>query len=255
MYKRCEKPAPQTTIDLTGLGDPCDIYKNMLNKIDALRRLKAQWAQCDITRFDVQFQLADAMTYYFTIFDKANGERYEWSVRKEYTKESAEHAFERDYMESALRYNSGLRRALDDHLEALQEDSPDAFYRLQETTNGYRVWRPITGRLGVVPMELSFVGRPGVLPIDVPQHPLIWEYLGGIQGEAGRSLARAVLRMMKQGVVFHSAERTVVGDYRNITFIGRSPRNEQSYIETTMVIQEIDRPDGDLSQYHQYFTE
>lgn len=255
MYKRCEKPAPNTTIDLTGLGDPCDIYKNMLNKIEALRRLRSQWPLCDITRFDVQFQLADAMSYYFTIFDKANGERYEWTVRKEYTKESAEHAFERDYRESALRYNSSLRRALDDHLEALQEDFPDAFYKLQETATGYRVWRPISGRLGVVPMELSFVGTPGVLPDDIVNDPLIWDYLGNIPGEAGRSLCRAVHRMIKAGTVFDKVERTVVKDYRNIILHGKAYRNEQTHTAVTLVIQEIAMQDIDLNQYHEYFTE
>lgn len=255
MYKRCEKPAPLTTIDLSGLGDPCDIYKNMLNKIDALRRLQSQWAQCDITRFDVQFQLADAMTYYFTIFDKANGERYEWSVKKEYTKESPEHAFERDYRESALRYSAGLARALDDHLEALQEDYPAMFYRKEETATGYRVWRPIFGKLGIVPMELSFVGMPGVMPIDTFNSELIWEYLGNIPGEAGRAVCRAVRRMIKQGVVFDKVDRVIVGDYRNITLIGKGYRNEQTHTEVRLVLQEINMKDLDLNQYHQYFTE
>ena len=183
MYRRCEKPAPITTIDLSVYGNPCDIYQNMLNRIDALRRLQSQWPRCDISRFDVQFQLSDAMTYYFTILDKANGERYEWSVRKEYTSETPVHAFERDYNESALRYNSGVRRALDDHLEALQEQLPSALYRMEETSTGYRVFRPIMANLGIVPFELAFSSVAGELPTGGVIHPEIWDYIGNIPGE------------------------------------------------------------------------
>lgn len=255
MYRRCEKPAPITTIDLSVYGDPCDIYQNMLNRIDALRRLQNQWPRCDIGRFDVQFQLSDAMTYYFTILDKANGERYEWSVQKEYTKESPEHAFERDYNESALRYNSGVRRALDDHLEALQDQSPGAFYRMDETTTGYRVFRPIMGNLGVVPFELSFTGIPGELPEGGVTHPEIWDYIGNIPGEAGRAIARMATRMIKQGVVFDKVDRVIVKDYRSIVLQGYSYRNAETHIAVKMTLQEIAAPDDDLVKYHEYFTE
>jgi hypothetical protein len=254
MYKRCEKPAPLTTIDLSLYGNPCDIYQNMLNRIDALRRLRSQWPRCDISRFDVQFQLSDAMTYYFTIFDKANGERYEWSVRKEFTKESPEHAFERDYNESALRYNEGVRRALDDHLEALQEDFPAFHYQLEETTNGYRVWRPIMGELGVVPFQLDFVGLPGVAVLPGVPVDDIWSYIGNIPGEAGRAIARLVRRLIKLGVVFDKIDRTVIKDYRNIVLEGYAYRNSDTHTRVRMTLQEVAMLDADLDQFHEIFT-
>lgn len=255
MYKRCEKPAPDTTIDLSVFGDPCDIYQNMLNRIEALRRLQSQWPLCDITRFDVQFQLVNANAYMFTIFDKANSERYEWTVEKEYTKESPEHAFERDYNDSMVRYNAGALRALDDYLEAIQENDPSAYYRKEETTSGHRVWRPIRGGLGLVPFEFSVkaVNGPAIQPRVL--HPEIWEYIGNIPGEAGRSIARMVKRLIKRGVVFDKAERTIVKDYRKVTLSGTVFRNAQTHNVVTITMQEIALSDGDLFQYHQYFTE
>jgi hypothetical protein len=255
MYRRCEKPAPITTIDLSVYGNPCDIYQNMLNRIDALRRLQSQWPRCDISRFDVQFQLSDAMTYYFTILDKANGERYEWSVRKEYPNETPVHAFERDYNESALRYNSGVRRALDDHLEGLQEQSLSALYRMEETDTGYRVFRPIMGSLGVVPFDLTFVGTTGPLPTNGVIHPDIWDYIGTIPGEAGRAIARMVTRLIKLGVMFNKAERVIVKDYRSIVLEGYAYRNAETHTAVKLTLQELAVPDSDLIQYHQYFTE
>lgn len=255
MYKRCEKPAPNTTIDLGVFGDPCNIYQNMLNRIDALRRLRSKWPRCDISRFDVQFQLADAMTYYFTIMDKANGERYEWSVRKEYTKESAEHAFERDYNESALRYNAGVRRALDDHLEALEEEYPTAHYRLEETGTGYRVWRPIVQTVGVVPFQLDFLGMPGDGVALGPPRDDIWDYLGNIPGEAGRAVARLVKRLINLGVTFHHIERVVIKDYRSIVLEGYAYRNSTTYTKVRLVLQEVALSDTELDQYHEIFTE
>jgi len=254
MYKRCEKPAPNTTIDLSVFGNPCDIYQNMLNRIDALRRLRSQWPRCDIGRFDVQFQLSDAMTYYFTIFDKANGERYEWSVRKEYTKESAEHAFERDYNESSLRYNAGVRRALDDHLEALEEEYPNAHYRLEETDNGYRVWRPIVGDVGVVPFQLDFIGYPGAGIFPGEPRTDIWDYIGNIPGEAGRAVARLVRRLIKLGVVFDHVERNIVKDYRAIVLEGYAYRNSDTHTKVKLTLQEVALLDRELDQYHEIFT-
>lgn len=254
-YKRCEKPAPDTSIDLSGFGDRCDIYQNMLNRIDALRRLRNQWPRCDISRFDVQFQLSDAMTYMFVITDKASGEYYEWSVRKEYSKESAVHAFERDYNESALRYNSGVSRALEDYLEGLQEQEPTAYYQLNETENGYRVWRPIRSNLGLVPFELTFIGKYGITEIpELPALP-IDEFIGNIADEPGRAVDRLVKRLIKLGVIFHTADRETIKDYRKVTLVGRAYRNDQTHTEVKLVLQEIAMADGDLYKYHQYFTE
>ncbi|QBJ02549.1 virion structural protein [Pseudomonas phage Psa21] len=255
MYRRCEKPAPNTTIDLSVYGNPCDIYQNMLNRIDALRRLKDQWPRCDFSRFDVQFQLSDAMTYMFVITDKANGEMYQWSVEKEFTKESAQHAFERDYNESALRYNSGVRRALDDHLEALQEDYAALLYRAEETDTGYRVWRPIVGPVGLVPFQLEFIGLPGVAVLPGVPREDIWDYIGNIPGEAGRAVARLVKRLIKLGVVFDSVERTVIKDYRSIVLEGYAWRNESTHTKVRMTMQEIAMLDKDLEQYHKLYTE
>lgn len=254
-YKRCEKPTPDTSIDISVFGDPCGIYQNMLNRIDALRRLQSRWPRCDITRFDVQFQLINAMTYMFVITDQANGERYEWSVAKEFTKESPQSAFERDYNESALRYNSGVRRAIDDYLEGLQEQEPGAFYRLNETDTGHRVWRPIIGGLGLVPFELLFVGKPTAFDPNAVQHPDLWEYLGNIPGEPGRSIARMVKRLIKLGVVFDLVTREIVKDYRKIVLVGQAYRTNNTHTEVQLVLQEIAMSDENLITYHQYFTE
>ena len=61
--------------------------------------------------------------------------------------------------------------------------------------------------------------------------------------------------MIKQGVVFDKVDRVIVGDYRNITLIGKGYRNEQTHTEVRLVLQEINMKDLDLNQYHQYFTE
>ena len=156
-YKRFEKPQIDTTIKIWELGDPCSVYQNLMNLRDALRRLQNPWPDCDITRFDVQWQLIDSMTYMFVLKDKVTGEVYEWSVRKEYTKESAEHAFTRYYNEAAIHFNAGAYRALQDYVEALQDEYPEAHYKLEEHKTGWRVFRPIRRKLGLVPFELTFL--------------------------------------------------------------------------------------------------
>lgn len=255
MYKRCEKPAPDTTIDISVFGDPCSIYQNMLNRIDALRRLQAKWPRCDISRFNVQFQLIDAMTYMFTIEDKANGETYEWSVRKEWTKEPPELAFERDYNESALRYNKGVVSALDDYLEAIDELNPERLYRQEETAKGYRVWRPIMGGLGLTPFEVSFTGIQGIVPLGRALLPDIDDFFGNIPGEPGRAIKRLIKRLTLLGVVFDQPQREIVKDYRRLVLTGKAYRTATTQTEVRIVLQEIALADDELYQYHQYFTE
>lgn len=255
MYKRCEKPSPNTTIDLNGLGDPCSIYQNMLNRIDAIRRLRNVWPRCDISRFDVQFQLIDSMTFMFTVEDKASGERYEWSVPKESLRETPVTAFERDYNESALRYNRGVESALDDYLEALEEDYPARHYRLEETTNGYRVWRPIMGGLGLTPFAVTFTGTPGVMDTTQVMVPDIDDFFGNIPGEPGRAINRLIKRLTRLGVVFDQPERELVKDYRRLVLTGKAYRTVNTVTRVTITLQEIALEDTELYQYHQYFTE
>lgn len=254
-YKRCERPAPDTTIKLFELGESCTVYQNMLNRIDALRRQQNPWPPCDLERFDVKWQLINVMTYMFVLVDRATQETFEWSVVKAYPRETADHAWVREYNESAIRYNAPAYRALQDYVEALQDQFPTARYQLQERVNGWRAFRPITGKIGVVPFEMTFKAKPGAMQQDRMIHQDVWDAVSTIPGEAGLAVARMMQRQQKAGVYFNEVIQFVVKDYRTLIIKGHAFRDEETHTEVMIKLQEVAMSDVDLSLYHEYYTE
>jgi hypothetical protein len=254
-YRRCEKPTPDTSIDLSGLGGPCDVYKAMQNKIKAIKDCRVVGPLCDPTRFEVQFQLTDASSYMFVITDNETGEQVGYSVRKEFPKESAQRAFERDWIESAIRYNSGVVRALEDHLEALQLAEPDAGFHLRNVCGGfgYQIYRPISPGMDVIPFKLDFVPIKGVITDPPTMEPRIWDVIGNVPGEQGRSLARLITRLMRLGVSFTSVEETAISEYYNWTIQGWVKRNDDSHIQVILTHQGNALSDEQLAAYHEYY--
>lgn len=130
------KPVIDTEIDLSKYPDVCTVGKQ-LNERERLKELcKRCGILCEPDDYSVQWTFINASTYGFVLTEKATGKTTSWSVMKDFPKESAQAAFERDFSEASLRYNSGVVRAIEDFLEAVRDMNPTANYKLECTDNG-----------------------------------------------------------------------------------------------------------------------
>lgn len=255
VYCRCEKPKVDSSIDPSVLGSPCEVYNALLNKKNALLAERVRGPVCDPLRFDVQFQLISTMTYMFTLTDNETGEVVSWSVEKQTVDETPQHAFELDYAVSTLRYNSGVRRALEDHLEALQEQYPQEGYQLVSTVHGFLVERAISGTIGLVPFQLDLLPYPGVQPETEPgATSAVWELIGGIPGEAGRALARLIQRYIKLGASWELASSTLTGGLTRNTLIGSAPATDDAHIRFVIQLRDHTATDEQLVVAHSYYA-
>jgi hypothetical protein len=247
------KPVVDTSIDLSQY-DVCQLGQQLKDRERLKDLCKRCNALCQPDAWSVQWQLIDATHYMFVLTEKATGQTLSWSVMKAFPNESAQAAFERDYIESTLRYNVSIMRALEDHLEALQDTNPTAHYRMECTATGYRIFRPIIVTLGLVPFQLDILTELGPVPLDRVTHPGLWEALAVVPGEAGRALARLVTRYMKLGVVFDTVEELTVQDYAKTTISGRIKRDNTTHYVVRLTRQDIQLTDPTLAQYHEYYT-
>lgn len=253
-YSRCEKPKVDTSIDTRGLGGACEVYNALRNKKLAIQARRIQGPACDPLRFSVQHQLTDSTTFMFVLTDNETGEDVAWSVKKLYIKETAEHAFQRDYVESALRYNSGVVRALEDHVEAFQVQYPGFGYLLESTESGYHITRPLTGSIAVVPFRMDILNIVGAQPYGRTTNPLIWDTVGGIAGEAGRSLARLLVRYIALGVVWDVEHIESAPGYTRTMLLGSAACNAESHIQFVIQLRDHQATDPQLANAHTYYA-
>lgn len=247
-----KREIPDTSIDIDGLGTNCDVWAHLKDMFDYLKEERVGAVPCDTKRYSVQHSLVDAMTYLFIITDHLTGETLEYTVVKEFTKEGPQEAFERDYRERELRYNRSIVRALEDHLEALQEVHPDDGYTLRRNKDGYRIFRPIKQDLGVVVFRVDYEVEDG--PVVMPRITSTTEF-PDVPGELGRSIELLIKRFGKLGVVFEEAVvDEKINDYREVSLTGRTFRSPWNHMKITISYQEIALDDDKLRRYHEYYT-
>lgn len=247
-----ERPLPDTNIDIDHMGSHCSVWAHMKDMFDYLAEERAGAVPCDSERYSVQFSFVDAMTFLFVLTDNLLGKTIEYTVRKEFTKESAQEAFERDYRERELRHNRGVVRALEDVLEAFTDANPSAGYKLSRHEDGYRISRPIQPNLGVIAFKIDH-------SVEITGVPITFDQFNGsfpdLPNDLGRAMEVLIKRFMKLGVVFEDVviEETIE-KYRKVYLTGHSFRTTFTHNVVKISLQEIAMTDSGLSAYHEYFT-
>lgn len=254
-----KRTPPENLIDFTGLGCPCDTWAHMKDQFTYLKDERAGVIPCKPDQFKVQWSGIDAMTYLFVVTDLLTGELCEYSVSKEYTHEGPEQAFERDYREKELRHNRGIKRAVDDTLEAFEELHPEVLYKLSEDHKGFKIHRPIRRDLGVVVWKVDYGVEMNIVPVPwdewwelYPDNPIT---IPDILPEIAQALILLIKRMRKVGVKFDRVDFNVIEDLKTIEIIGAAYRNNMSRSTVKIVYQEMDLTKQALNAYYEYYTD
>lgn len=254
-----KKTPPENLIDFTGLGCPCDTWAHMKDQFIYLRDERAGVIPCKPDQFKVQWSGIDAMTYLIAVTDLLTGELCEYSVSKEFTHESPEQAFERDYREKELRHNRGIRRAVDDTLEAFEELHPLIRYKLSEDHKGFTIHRPIQRELGIIVWKVEYGVKINERPISLeewyetyPEFPI---EIPDIMPEIAQALILLMKRMRKIGVKFERVDYRNIEDFKAIEIIGAAYRNDLTVSTVKIVYQEMDLTKQALNAYHEYYTD
>ncbi|ARV76666.1 virion structural protein [Pseudomonas phage Phabio] len=250
---------PDNTLDFTWLGCPCDTWAHLKDQFIFLADERAGVIPCKPDQFKVQWTGIDAMTYMIAVTDNLTGELCEYSVSKEYSHESPMDAFARDYRQKELRYNRGIRRAVDDTLEAFEDLHPDIRYKLSEDHKGFKIHRPIQRELGVVVWKIDYGVRSHIMPISNEE----WQQetpdnvieIPDILPEIAQALVVLLKRMRKIGIKFEDIVTETLGDFRKITINGVAYRNNVSTSTIKIVYQEMDLDKQTLNAYHEYYTD
>lgn len=248
------KPIVDTKIDLSQYPSVCDVGKQLKDRQRLQALCKTCNAVCTVDDYTVQWTGVDAMTYMFVLTEKATGQTWEWSVKKDFPKEGPQAAFERDYSEATLRHGPGIVRALEDFLEALQVLNPAAGYKMECTETGYRFFRPLEGELALVPFQLDILTDPTPFPETSVIHPELWDVIGSIEGEAGRSIARLVTRYLRLGVVFDSVEHNRDCKYHESVITGWRKRSDSTKHLVRITNRYVDLADPTLAHYYRYYN-
>ena len=122
------------------------------------------------------------------------------------------------------------------------------------TATGYRFFRPVDSDLGVVPLQLDILQVTSPVPEEAITNPEIWEVVGQIEGEAGRSLARMITRYMRLGVVFDTVTHRRDLEYHQSEIIGWRKRSDTTLHLVKITNRHIDLADPTLAHYHRYYT-
>lgn len=256
----CGKRTPPSNIlDFTHLGCPCDTWAHLKDQFIYLKDERAGVIPCKTDQFTVKWTGIDAMTYLMVVTDNLTGETCEYSVTREHTFESPMQAFERDWREKEIRYNRGIKRAVDDTLEAFEELNPNVPYKLSYDRKGYKIHRPIKPDLGIVLWKIDYGIEANIIPVPLVDWHIFYPdneiTLPDVAPEIGALLVLLIKRMRKAGVSFSHVDYKVIGDYKSIEIVGASYRDANSRNTIKIVYQEMDLDNHELRTYHEYYTD
>lgn len=251
---------PDTDIPFDHLGCPCDTWAHLKDMFVYLKDERAGVVPCKPEQFKVQWTFIDATTYMFVVSDNLTGETIEYSVVKEFTKESPEQAFERDWRQRELVYNRGVIRALDDLLEAMEETNPTTVYKLQRTPmKQYVIHKPIQSDLGVVvfKVDYSVETRLGDPITKEEWKALVIDQaitLPAVVDKIAYGTDVLLKRLRKIGVRFTGIVSEELEDLSRFTITGVGYRDNTTNTVVRISYQEMDLSNPTLNAYHEYFT-
>lgn len=254
-----KRPTPSTDLDFSYLGCPCDTWAHMKDQFIYLKDERAGVIPCKPDQFRLQWSHVDAMTYLMIVTDKLTGEVIEYSVSKEFTKESPEEAFARDYREKEVRHNRGIKRAIDDTLEAFEEMHPSINYKLSYHHKGYYIHQPIRRDLGVICWKVEYGVASNIELLPQYEWDLVYSdqpvVLPPIAYPISQALVLLIKRMRKVGINFQLVDYKQFEDMNTIEITGVSYRNNATHNTIKIVYQEMDLTKPTLNAYHEFYTD
>lgn len=251
---------PDSNIDFEHMGCPCDTWAHLKDMFVYLKDERAGVIPCKPEEFTVQWSTIDAMTYMFVVSDKITGETIEYSVSKEFTKESPEQAFERDWRFRELVYNRGVNRAMEDLLEAMEETNPRTRYKLSRVPmKQYVIHKPIKDDLGVIVFKVDYEAEWRDMPHMSKDE---WEKvyhnvpvpLPDIVSKVAYGTEVLLKRFRKIGVRFTRIVCEELEDLSRFTIEGVAYRDHSTNTVVRISYQEMDLDNPILRAYHEYFT-
>lgn len=253
---------PDSNIPFEQMGCPCDTWAHLKDMFVYLKDERAGVVPCEPTQFTVQWSFIDPMTYMYSVTDKLTGEVIEYSVAKDFTKESPEQAFERDWRTRELMYNRGIVCALNDLLEAMEDLQPCTVkYKLErKVPDGYIIHKPIERDLGVIVFKLEYeVADLTVRLRDqddfnllYPDNPIVFPQQ--LIGEIAYGTNTLVRRFRKIGVRWDGIVCEKIKDFDKFTILGYSYRDNDTVNVIKITYQDMDLTDPELRAYHEYYT-
>lgn len=254
------RATPDSNIPFDHMGCPCDTWAHLKDMFVYLKDERAGVIPCKPDEFTVQWTFIDAVTYMFAVTDKLTGEVIEYSVVKEFPKESPEQAFERDWRYRELVYNRGVVRAMEDLLEAMEETNPHVRYKLErKPMQSYVIHKPISDDLGVVAFKTEYeVQLREGKPYDKEEWKLRHEdhiiELPNILSKVAYGTDVLLKRFRKIGVRFEGIECEHITDLKRFTITGVAYRDNTTNTRIRISYQEMDLNDPTLRAYHEYYT-
>lgn len=251
---------PDSDISFQHLGCPCDTWAHLKDMFVYLKDERAGVIPCKPDEFTVQWTPLDAITYMYAVTDKLTGEVIEYSVVKEFPKESPERAFERDWRFRELVYNRGVIRAVEDLLEAMEETVPHERFKLERVPmKSYVIHKPIQEDLGVIVFNIEYdVERRDVRPFDKTVWNQVYQdsiiELPNVTDKVAYGTEVLMKRLRKIGVRFQGIEFEHIHDMKRFTIIGLAYRDEYTNTVIRIRYQEMDLNDPTLRVYHEYYT-
>lgn len=254
-----KRDTPDSNIPFDHLGCPCDTWAHLKDMFVYLKDERAGVVPCKPEQFTVQWTFVDATTYSFVVTDNLTGETIEYSVVKEFTKESPEQAFERDWRYRELVYNRGVNRALEDLLEAVEEATPEHQYKLQRVPmTRHIIHRPIREDLGVIVFKVDYSVETRPM-MTKEEWVLAYQDTEIVLPEIvpGVAYGTNVLlkRFRKLGVKFTGAANLTLEDLKQFTITGVSYRDSTTNTVIKISYQEMDLDNPILRAYHEYYTD
>lgn len=256
-----KREIPDSNIPFDHMGCPCDTWAHLKDMFVYLKDERAGVVPCKPEQFNVQWTFIDAATYMFAVTDKLTGETTEYSVVKEFTNESPEQAFERDWRQRELVYNRGVNRAMEDLLEAMEETTPLIQYKLQRVPmRSHVIHKPIREDLGVVVFKVDYVVETRV---GEPYGKDVWDtmyldtviQLPAIIDKIAYGTDVLLKRFRKLGVRFTGIINEELEDLKRFTIEGVSYRDTTTNTKVLITYQEMDLENPILRAYHEYFTD
>lgn len=251
---------PDSSIPFEQMGCPCDTWAHLKDMFVYLKDQRAGVVPCKPTEFTVQWSFIDAMTYMFTVSDVLTGDVTEYSVTKEFTKESPLEAFERDWTQRELMYNRGVISALNDLLEAMEDTNPLVAYKIErQQPYRYIIHKPIETDLGVIVFKVEYGVQSYPLGVDkdhfkdtFPDNTIVLS--DDLINDIAYGTNVLLRRFRKIGVRFSDVVNERVKDFNRFTINGVSYRDPWTVNTVKISYQDMDLTDPELRAYHEYYT-
>lgn len=251
---------PDSNVPFEQMGCPCDTWAHLKDMFVYLKDQRAGVVPCKPQQFIVQWSFIDVMTYMYSITDKLTGEVIEYSVEKDFTKESPLEAFERDWSERELVYNRGVISGLNDLLEAMEDLNPEIRYKVERpSSKRYIIHKPLEHDLGVIVFKIEYgirlldelVTQEGFKDVFTDTTIV---FPSELINEITYSTNVLLRRFRKIGVSWLDMENEKVKDFNRFTIDGVSYRNDWSVNTIKISYQDMDLTDPTLRLYHEYYT-